>query len=41
MNVRDELDLLERLADEQGLMLSDALINFAERLAQIIEGESK
>lgn len=32
MNVRDELELLERLANEQGLMLSDELINFAERV---------
>ena len=40
MNVRDELELLERLADEQGLVLSDALINFAVRLIESI-GESK
>ena len=37
MKVRDELELLERLANEQGLMLSDELINFAVALAQIIE----
>ena len=41
MNVRDELELLERLANEQGLLLSDELINFAVALAKIIKGESK
>ena len=39
MNIRDELELLEQLAKEQGLMLSDELINFAERLIQeVLEG---
>jgi hypothetical protein len=39
MNIRDELELLERLANEQGLMLSDELINFAERLIEEVLDE--